>query len=78
MKYVHKQKVMHRDLKLENIILDSENNVKICDFGWCSVFTNEKKFFNFLLSLIYIEQLSVEPMNIWHQKYFLAYLMMNL
>ena len=34
MHYLHKQEIIHRDLKPENLVLDKENNIKICDFGW--------------------------------------------
>lgn len=31
--YIHSQKIIHRDFKPENILLDSNDNAKICDFG---------------------------------------------
>lgn len=34
--YLHSLGVFYRDLKPENLLLDSENNLKICDFGWAT------------------------------------------
>lgn len=31
--YCHRNLVLHRDIKLENLLLDDEGFVKICDFG---------------------------------------------
>ncbi len=31
--HIHSRSVLHRDIKLDNILLDSDNGVKICDFG---------------------------------------------
>ena len=31
--HCHCRSVLHRDVKLDNILIDDENGVKICDFG---------------------------------------------
>ena len=31
--YIHKKRILHRDIKLDNILLDGNGNVKIADFG---------------------------------------------
>eukprot|EP00826_Nyctotherus_ovalis_P034338 TRINITY_DN2841_c0_g2_i1.p1 TRINITY_DN2841_c0_g2~~TRINITY_DN2841_c0_g2_i1.p1 ORF type:complete len:390 (+),score=90.65 TRINITY_DN2841_c0_g2_i1:111-1280(+) len=40
-RYCHQKGVVHRDLKLENILLDEDKNVRIIDFGF-SVMVNPK------------------------------------
>jgi len=32
-KYINQKNVIHRDIKLDNILLTSQGDVKICDFG---------------------------------------------
>jgi serine/threonine protein kinase len=31
--HIHSNNIVHRDIKLDNILIDLSNNIKICDFG---------------------------------------------
>lgn len=33
LKYCHSRGILHRDIKLDNILLTSEGDIRICDFG---------------------------------------------
>ena len=41
--HIHSHKIVHRDIKLENILIDLNNNIKICDFGIGKILTYKKQ-----------------------------------
>ena len=41
--YCHQRCITHRDIKLENLLLDDLNEIKIIDFGFSTCVPNDKK-----------------------------------
>jgi len=51
--YCHEQGIVHRDLKLENILLDKNNKIKIADFGLANRYDISSKLKTFCGSPLY-------------------------
>ena len=46
--FCHNQQISHRDIKLENVLLDENHNVKLIDFGFATCIPHTKKMKLFL------------------------------
>ncbi|KAG7320225.1 hypothetical protein KOW79_016078 [Hemibagrus wyckioides] len=51
--HCHKKGVVHRDLKLENVLLDDNYNIKIADFGLSNLYHKDKLLQTFCGSPLY-------------------------
>ncbi|CAI2722437.1 unnamed protein product [Schistosoma spindalis] len=45
--YCHQKKIVHRDLKAENLLFDGYYNIKLADFGFSNLFDGSKKLDTF-------------------------------
>lgn len=53
-RYLHtKCRIAHRDIKLDNILVDSHNNIRLSDFGLSRAFSSDKLFETLCGSLCY-------------------------
>jgi serine/threonine protein kinase len=45
LKYCHRHNIIHRDLKLENILIDKKLRIRLTDFGLCAIKERESQYF---------------------------------
>ncbi|CAO3580082.1 unnamed protein product [Absidia cylindrospora] len=51
--YCHRNSIVHRDLKIENILITSDENIKIIDFGLSNIYSPSKLLSTFCGSLYF-------------------------
>ena len=52
--YLHNKNILHRDIKLDNILLDKNLNPKIIDFGISSIYNNNQKIYDTAGTPVYL------------------------
>lgn len=72
LEYLHSKSITHRDLRLENILLDLQFNAKLIDFGVSTCFSNTKKLLVYSGGEVYMspeiakkEESLGPPIDIW-------------
>jgi serine/threonine protein kinase len=72
MEYLHMNKILHRDLKLHNLLLNQNKRVKIADFGSSIVLSEEKQkvrgnfgTFGFIAPEVYEEKEYAEKSDVF-------------
>jgi len=51
--YIHRNSIVHRDLKIENVLIDEDDNVKLIDFGLSNFYDNKMLLNTFCGSLYF-------------------------
>lgn len=54
LEHIHEKGYLHRDIKSENILVDNDGFIKLCDFGFSKKLTSHQKTYSFVGTLDYL------------------------